>query len=218
MTNSDDDDGGSEGAVSSGRAALEAKAAMTPHLRHGLVAKDLAGQTTGFESLQWAGVVDTYADRCADTRKGDLGSASNLLTSQAMTLDTVFTEMLRRAVANCGDYPEAADRYMRMAMKAQAQSRATLEALAKMHQPREQTVKHIHIDNRGGQAVVTDTVQAGGTKTENADQSYGPAYSGAFGPSLFGEDEAWHGVPVPGAEGQEAVPYTRRQSRSAARE
>ena len=191
---------------------------MTPHLRHGLVAKDLAGQTSGFESLQWAGVVKTYADECARARNGDLSAASNLLTSQAMTLDTVFTEMLRRAMLNCSDYPDAADRYMLMAMKAQAQSRAAIEALAKMHQPREQTVKHVHIDNRGGQAVVTDTVQGGGTKTENADQSYGPAYSGPFGPSLLGEDPAWHGVPVPGAEGQEAVPYTRRQSRSAARE
>jgi hypothetical protein len=30
-----------------------------------------------------------------------------------------------------------------------------LEALAKLHQPREQTVKHVHV-NEGGQTVVTD--------------------------------------------------------------
>lgn len=40
--------------------------------------------------------------------------------------------------------------------------RATLEALAKLDQPREQTVRHVHVDNRGGQAVIAETVQTGG--------------------------------------------------------
>jgi len=214
MSNPGDDQGGAKGAVSAKLAALEAKAAMAPMLRHGLVARELAEQTTGFESLQWSDVVDNYADRCGETRNGDLRSASNLLASQAMTLDALFTETLRRALANFGDYPEAADRYMRMAMKAQAQSRATLEALAKLHQPREQTVKHVHIDNRGGQAVVTDTVQTGGLKNGDTDQSHGPACPGAFGPALLSEDPTWHGVPMPSAEGQEALPHPRGQSRS----
>lgn len=32
-----------------------------------------------------------------------------------------------------------------IALKAQANCRATLEALVKLHQPREQTVKHVHV-------------------------------------------------------------------------
>ncbi|OYU35259.1 MAG: hypothetical protein CFE35_09710 [Novosphingobium sp. PASSN1] len=43
-------------------------------------------------------------------------------------------------------------RYMRLALKAQAACRSTLEALARLHQPREQTVKHVHV-SEGGQAV-----------------------------------------------------------------
>lgn len=35
--------------------------------------------------------------------------------------------------------------------------RATLEALAKLHQPREQTVKHVHV-NEGGRAIVADQI------------------------------------------------------------
>lgn len=49
----------------------------------------------------------------------------------------------------------ATETYARIAMKAQAQSRATLETLAKLHQPREQTVRHVHV-NDGGQAVIAD--------------------------------------------------------------
>ncbi len=44
---------------------------------------------------------------------------------------------------------------MRLALKVKANSRATLETLAKLHQPREQTVRHVHV-NEGGQAVVAD--------------------------------------------------------------
>lgn len=56
---------------------------------------------------------------------------------------------------NLGEYPQAMERYTRLALKAQGNCRATLEALAKLHQPREQTVKHVHV-NEGGQAVVAD--------------------------------------------------------------
>ena len=44
---------------------------------------------------------------------------------------------------------------MRLALKAQSACRSTLEALARLHQPREQIVKHVHV-NQGGQAVVAD--------------------------------------------------------------
>lgn len=52
-------------------------------------------------------------------------------------------------------YPEAFERYMRLALKSQSACRATLDALVKIHQPREQTVRHVHV-NDGGQAIVAD--------------------------------------------------------------
>src|SRR3546814_5532823 len=87
--------------------------------------------------------------------KGDLSLASRIFTSQAISLDALFTDMARRSGNNMGHYPDAADRYMRLALKAQAACRSTLEALARLHQPREQTVKHVHV-NEGGQAVVAE--------------------------------------------------------------
>jgi hypothetical protein len=41
---------------------------------------------------------------------------------------------------------------MRLVLRAQANCRATLEALAKLHQPREKVVQHIQV-NEGGQAI-----------------------------------------------------------------
>ena len=98
-----------------------------------------------------------YADaihaRGTDAAKGDMDATCRVLAAQAMTLDMVFTEMARRMAENLS----ATDTYARIALKAQAQSRATLETLAKIHQPREQTVRHVHV-NEGGQAVIADQV------------------------------------------------------------
>lgn len=199
------------------RRALEAEVSMKPHFRHALAASDYVKRTTQLNDLQWSDFVIQFGDAVVGTRSGELDLASDMLTAQALTLDSVFTDMLSRSNLNLTQFPEAAERYMRLALKAQAQSRATLEALAKLHQPREQTVKHVHVDNRGGQAVIAENIQTGGMKTENAEQSHGPTYSCTIRPALPGENPSWHAVPVPGVEGKEAVPVARRQRRRADR-
>ena len=87
--------------------------------------------------------------------KGDLSTLTKTLVGQAATLDTAFTELLRRSYANMGEYNEAAERYMRLALKAQAGCRATIDAINKLQRPHEQVVKHVHV-NEGAQAIVAD--------------------------------------------------------------
>ena len=87
--------------------------------------------------------------------KGDLSTLTKTLVGQAATLDTTFTELLRRSYANMGEHNEAAERYMRLALKAQAGCRATIEAISKLQRPHEQVVKHVHV-NEGAQAIVAD--------------------------------------------------------------
>jgi hypothetical protein len=58
------------------------------------------------------------------------------LAIQAHTLDTIFNELARRSAANVGEYMEAAERYMRLALKAQSQCRATIETLAEIKNPK----------------------------------------------------------------------------------
>lgn len=78
---------------------------------------------------------DSLGDKITASKQGSTAVADELLISQAVTLNTVFTELLRRAALNVSAYPEAMERYMRLAFKAQSQSRATLESLAKIKNP-----------------------------------------------------------------------------------
>ena len=130
---------------------------LGPGFRHASAVSGIHGKQFGQPDFM-PGLGD-YADALRDlgdkTAKGDLALASRLLMAQALTLDSIFSETARRMAQNMGEHLPAMEIYARIAMKAQANSRATLEALAKLHQPREQTVRHVHV-NEGGQAVIAD--------------------------------------------------------------
>src|SRR3546814_7171170 len=66
--------------------------------------------------------------------KGDLSLASRIFTSQAISLDALFTDMARRSGNNMGHYPDEGDRYIRQGHKYKAACRSTLEALARLNQ------------------------------------------------------------------------------------
>ena len=74
-------------------------------------------------------------DRARAIRDNKLGSAEDMLTAQAAALNAIFLELSRRSGANMGEYIQAAETYMRLALKAQAQCRATLETLANIKNP-----------------------------------------------------------------------------------
>jgi hypothetical protein len=71
----------------------------------------------------------------ARVQGGDLGSAEATLMAQATALDAVFGELSRRALLNMGTYLNATDTYLRLALRAQSQCRATLETLATIKNP-----------------------------------------------------------------------------------
>lgn len=65
---------------------------------------------------------------------------------------------------------------------------------------REQTVKHVHVDNRGGQAVIADTVQTGGRGIgEINEQPHALESRGdTAGQPLWSADAQREAVPIPG--------------------
>lgn len=134
-----------------------ARALVVPDFRHGQTVAQLLQPNLG--DAKFAPGMGDYADAITEqanmAAKGDLRFASRMLAAQAMTLDNIFTEMTRRMALNMGHYLGATETYARIALKAQAGSRAALAELAKLHQPREQTVRHVHV-NEGGQAVIAD--------------------------------------------------------------
>ena len=66
---------------------------------------------------------------------GDLSTMEGMLVGQALALQTIFTSLAQRAALNAGEYMDAADKYLRLALKAQSQCRATLETLANIKNP-----------------------------------------------------------------------------------
>lgn len=190
------------------RAKVLASIMMNPASTHGATAATLLKPVTGGELDQNELTIELH-EQLKAVRAGKLGSVQDMLAAQAFSLDALYTEMMRRAIMNLGEYPDAVERYTRLGLKAQAQSRAALEALAKILQPREQTVRHVHVDNRGGQAVIAETIQTGGQNGNAVGQSHATGAAG-IGAALPGPDAIGWAMPSPGSEGPEAVPDARR--------
>ena len=190
-----------------------ARKVLDPGFRHAVTASSFASKVLG-SSIEHPGLMD-YVDHVlkvgGKAEAGDLAIASRLLASQAITLDAMFTELARRAALNMGEYINAAERYGRLALKAQSNCRATLETLAKLRQPREQTVRHVHV-NEGGQAVIADqfhnhTGGQGIAKSDEQSDATGEASKCAALPSPNSLGDT---LPIPSREGQAAMSDARR--------
>ena len=77
--------------------------------------------------------VEDLGRQCALVSSGDLKRAEAILTTQAHTLDAIFHNLARRAQG--AENLNQLDANLRLALKAQAQCRATLEALAAIKNP-----------------------------------------------------------------------------------
>lgn len=109
--------------------------------------------------------LNTLAEQLRDTFKevqhGDLLHMEAMLISQATALQTIFTSLARRAShqEHMGHYQT----FLNLALKSQAQSRATISALVDLKYPRQATfVKQANIAH-GPQQVNNRGTQTAGT-------------------------------------------------------
>lgn len=102
-------------------------------------------------------------------RSGDLGKAEAMLYAQAQTLDAIFLNLATRAHRQMGqgDYLYAADTYMKLALRAQSQCRATLEALASIKNPPVVYAKQANVTT--GPQQVNNTINSLGTPVVKAE-------------------------------------------------
>lgn len=96
-----------------------------------------------------------------------------------------------------------------LATKLLRTSQGQMETLARMRRGGEQVVRHVHVDNRGGQAVIAENVHTGGKGNGKIDDQSHATGAPGIGPALLGADPFGNGVPIPSREGPEAVPYAR---------
>lgn len=77
----------------------------------------------------------------------DLSRAEGMLISQAHTLDGLFAKLANKALV--AGHLDAMDRYLRLALKAQNQARATLQTLGELKAPKQIAfVKQANIGNQ----------------------------------------------------------------------
>ena len=121
---------------------------------------------------------------------GDMKGIESMLFAQALTLQATFTALSRRAASNAGEYMGATDTYLRLALKAQGQCRATLETLANIKNPRPVAfVKQANISN-GPQQVNNGTADTSGAVVRAREENENPQNE------LLTDTRATHGKPV----------------------
>lgn len=122
-----------------------AEVALSPMATSALTAsKFLRGS---FGDLDLTASVEVLREKADKVKEGDLSGLEATLTAQAVALDAIFTELARRGAMNMGEYLNAAETYLRLALKAQSQCRATLETLANIKNPPILYAKQANIAN-----------------------------------------------------------------------
>ncbi len=89
-----------------------------------------AVKDTGFAPL-----VHELTNQACEVKNGDLTRIESILVIQAHTLDTIFNKLAQHSALNIGTSMNAAETYLRLALKAQTQCRSTLETLSKIKNP-----------------------------------------------------------------------------------
>ena len=145
---------------------------------------------------------------------GPKDEIEGILGAQIAATNDLSLELI--AAAKRSKTVEATAAYINQATKLQRTMCTQLETLAKLRRGGEQVVRHIHVDNRGGQAVIAENVHTGGGNGKGDDQSHG---QGAFSPALLSQNPLGYGLQMPRDKGEEAVsaPW-RPESGSAARQ
>jgi hypothetical protein len=86
-----------------------------------------------YGELDVSGMVGCLTEQTSAVIDGDLTRGEAMLTAQAHTLDAIFNTLARQA--SKAEYMESQDRYLKLALRAQSQCRATWEALATIKNP-----------------------------------------------------------------------------------
>jgi hypothetical protein len=97
-------------------------------------------------------------------KSGDMSLVEDMLINQATALQSLFARMTERAMAQ--DHMPNLEGFMRLALRAQNQCRATLETLAVIKNPPVVFARQANINNGGNQQVNNSTPPADTSRTE----------------------------------------------------
>jgi hypothetical protein len=121
-----------EGSPSEDEAVVIARTVLHPAVG---AAVTLAQYGKSDGDLDLLALVESLAEVTRANNKGDLQRGEAMLTAQAHSLDAIFNHLAQRAAANMGEYLGATESYLKLALRAQSQCRATWEALSAIKNP-----------------------------------------------------------------------------------
>ncbi|MCV2423463.1 hypothetical protein [Paucibacter sp. DJ2R-2] len=117
-------------------------------------------------------LVASFRDDGKAVNAGDMSALERMLTGQALALNAMFGELARRSALNMGTHIEAMETYLKLALKAQGQSRATIETLAAIKSPPVVFARQANINNGGNQQVNNGASTQASRTEENQKHSH----------------------------------------------
>lgn len=147
----------------------KARASLSPAINAAAAADAYQGNVLG-KDADLAEIVDTLHAMMRRANGGDLTDLENMLIGQANALQTMFVSLARRAHAQ--KFQRHFEGFLALALKCQAQSRATVQAVVDLKYPRQSTfVKQANISN-GPQQVNNGTSLRRTSARTRADEKF----------------------------------------------
>ena len=112
-----------------------ARSMLHPSVTAATTVHEVMGRQLGaVQDFGVGGLIEELADQCAEISKGNLQRAEAFLMTHATTLDAIFQDLTQLAYKHLNQL-DTAERLLRLAFRAQSQSRATLETLGNLKNP-----------------------------------------------------------------------------------
>ncbi len=147
------------------------------------------------EQLHLTDTLDVLKEQAAAINRGDLARAEAMLMSQATSLQSLFARLVEKAMT--GATLPTFETNMRMALRAQAQCRATLETLANVKNPPvvfarqanvttgPQQVNNHPVARARPREIETEPTQLSGEISDGLRQDAGtPGFAGGINPQM----------------------------------
>ena len=115
-------------------ARSKARAMVRPSINAAMVIEAFDGNLLG-KDTSLEGLIEALRDSMDRTKGGDLSTVEAMLVGQATALQTIFVSLARRAQVQQSQ--RNLEAFLGLALKAQAQSRATITALVDLKFPRQ---------------------------------------------------------------------------------
>ncbi len=113
------------------RDETRARNALRPAINTAVTLSNLRNLPT--DSDEALALVNALSEQANSVNAGDLSRGEAMLTTQAHTLDALFSRLVQMALK--ADHIQHMESYMKLAIKAQNQTRTTWEAISRMKHP-----------------------------------------------------------------------------------